>query len=421
MLQESSTLVEILQDLFQEDFLNKALLLSIAGGAVTAVVLYGKKFANFVYERIRRKILFSVKVEQTDDLFWQIEAWLFRFYQKKYRSVIAYIGRTKLSVPNDTVSKESTESEPVPENEKIKYRQESDTVIISHKGSLIKISKGRDKLENANSLESLFFDSFSVSTLFGSKKVKAMLADVVAYNQALLSEKEIHYVYTFDGWSWSRYQGIVSKTIDNVILDKKVKHEFITDVDNFLKNKGWYGNRSISYKRGYLFYGTPGNGKTSLALALSNYLKRDIYIMSISNISEDSGLIRGFGKLESSSILLIEDIDTIFRTQRKLDKGKISFSTLLNCMDGVFFKEGIITIMTTNYKSDLDPALIRPGRIDMEVSFPNPTFNLVSDYVNNFYGFDVRINGELKNKNHSMAEIQNICLRSTRGTIKSNL
>ena len=420
MLENSPTLVEIFKDLFQEDFLNKALLLSIAGGAVTAVIMYGKGFISFIYERIRRIIVFSVKVEQTDDLFWQMETWLFKYYQKKYRNVIAYVGKIRI-YSTDKPSDEVTESRSVIKNKKIKYRQEQDTVLILYKGSFIKILKGRDKIENANSLESLFFDSFYISTLFGASKIKSMLSDIVEYNQSLLSEEEIFYVYTFDGWNWRKQKSITSKTIDNVIMNEKIKREFITDVNNFLKNKSWYQDRSIPYKRGYLFYGTPGNGKTSLALALSNYLRRDIYVMNISDLSEDKELIKGFGALENDSILLIEDLDTMFKTQRKIDKEKISFSTFLNCMDGVFFKEGVITVMTTNHKSVLDPALIRPGRIDLEVYFPNPEFNLVQEYINNFYKLNIPINGELNKKDHRMAEIQNIGLKSTHETIKSNL
>lgn len=423
MIEDSPTLVEIFKDIFQEDFLNKALLLSIAGGAVTAVILYGKKFVGFIYERIRRRMVFSVKVEQTDDLFWQIETWLFRYYQKKYRNVIAYVGKIRVysSEPKQENIESSSVTENKKENTKIKYRQEQDTVLILYKGSFIKILKGRDKIENANSLESLFFDSFYISTLFGASKIKSMLSDIVEYNQSLFSKEEKFYVYTFDGWNWLKQKSITSKTIDNVIMNEKIKREFIIDVDDFLKNKSWYKDRSIPYKRGYLFYGTPGNGKTSLALALSNYLKRDIYVMNISDISEDKGLIRGFGALENDSILLIEDLDTIFKTQRKIDKDQISFSTLLNCMDGVFFKEGVITVMTTNHKSVLDPALIRPGRIDLEIHFPNPEFDLVQEYINNFYKLNIPINGELNKKDHSMAEIQNICLKSTHETIKSNL
>ncbi len=424
MLEDSPTLMEIFKDLFQEDFLNKALLLSIAGGVVTATIMYGKGFVKFIYERIRRIIVFSVKVEQTDDLFWQIETWLFKYYQKKYRNVIAYVGKGRVYSSNE-VREESKESSSATKNKrkstKIKYRQEQDTVLILYKGSFIKINKGRDKIENANNLESLFFDSFYISTLSGSNKIKSMLSDIVEYNQSLLSKEEIFYIYTFDGWNWLRQKSITSKTIDNVIINKKVKREFIIDVNDFLKNESWYKDRSIPYKRGYLFYGTPGNGKTSLALALSNYLKRDIYVMNISDISEDKGLIRGFGALKNNSILLIEDLDTIFKTQRKIDKEKISFSTLLNCMDGVFFKEGVITVMTTNHKSVLDPALIRPGRIDLEVHFPNLEFDLVQEYINNFYNLNISINSELNKKDHSMAEIQNICLRSTHKTIKSNL
>ena len=138
-------------------------------------------------------------------------------------------------------------------------------------------------------------------------------------------------------------------------------------------------------------------------------------------MSDDKALTQAYRDLDRDCVLLIEDVDILFKDKRRIENKKINVSTLLNCMDGVFFKEGIVSILTTNHKELLDAALIRPGRIDMSVRFPNPSEDLVKEYVNIFYNQDVPINGELSGADRSMAEIQNICLASTADTIMENI
>ncbi len=126
-----------------------------------------------------------------------------------------------------------------------------------------------------------------------------------------------------------------------------------------------------------------------------------------------------FESISSKAILLIEDIDTIFKKTRKVDS-KLSFSTLLNCLDGAFYKEGIITIITTNHIEKLDAALIREGRIDVKLLIDNPSIDSIKKYVNNFFGQKIYKNGDIV-PIKDIATIQNICLRSTSETIKKNL
>lgn len=70
------------------------------------------------------------------------------------------------------------------------------------------------------------------------------------------------------------------------------------------------------------------------------------------------------------AILLLEDIDCIFQDRMtNMNNSRVSFSALLNVLDGVTRSKGLITIITTNYVKKLDAALTRPGRVDMIVEF----------------------------------------------------
>ena len=141
----------------------------------------------------------------------------------------------------------------------------------------------------------------------------------------------------------------------------------IADVRNFLGRRDWYLERGIPYRRGYLLYGPPGTGKSSAVLAIASAMKMDIAILSLANSSlDDDDLCQLLSNCPVNSIVLIEDIDCVF-VERKAteDKpNKLTFSGLLNAIDGVAAGEGRILFATTNHIERLDPALIRPGRID---------------------------------------------------------
>ena len=189
------------------------------------------------------------------------------------------------------------------------------------------------------------------------------------------------------------------RDIDTVILEKSKKQALLRDINEYLhpRTRKWYSNHGIPYRRGYLFSGAPGTGKTSLTAALAGVFGLDIYVLSLldTGLSETT-LVRLLGAVPSRCIVLIEDVDaaglgkrpdaspkkesTMSDTESTIDAPtmsapatNISLSGLLNAIDGVSSNEGRILIMTTNNPEALDKALIRPGRVDMHVTFALPT------------------------------------------------
>jgi chaperone BCS1 len=147
-----------------------------------------------------------------------------------------------------------------------------------------------------------------------------------------------------------------------------------------------------------MFHGPPGTGKTSLAFAVAGIFKLKIYMVNLnSNSLTEDGLAALFQRLPQKCIVLLEDVDAAGMTasrDSKIDKrtvsninylgkggkdelkvkvensrAEISLSGLLNVIDGVASQEGRILIMTTNHLENLDPALIRPGRVDLSIGF----------------------------------------------------
>jgi chaperone BCS1 len=102
-------------------------------------------------------------------------------------------------------------------------------------------------------------------------------------------------------------------------------------------------------------------------LAIASALKMDISILSLANSNmDDDDLCQLLSECPVNSIVLIEDIDCVFveRTATEDKQNKLTFSGLLNALDGVAAGEGRVLFATTNHIERLDPALIRPGRID---------------------------------------------------------
>lgn len=202
------------------------------------------------------------------------------------------------------------------------------------------------------------------------------------------------------GAEWMRCFSKPVRSLDTVILDDKQKAEISGDLREFLlraTNK-WYSNRGLPYRRGYLLYGPPGTGKTSLSVALAGKFGLSVYALSLSVAwMNDDTLAMLFSSLPKNCIVLLEDIDACGVTREKSEAGpgkgnattppkplndgsipnnsgtkpgvRVSFSGLLNAIDGVASKEGRALIMTTNHRERLDDALIRPGRVDLQIEF----------------------------------------------------
>lgn len=96
------------------------------------------------------------------------------------------------------------------------------------------------------------------------------------------AEHRIH-VFIPDQWGCWRWNGSRQKRpLDSIVLEAGVKDMIVADCKDFLCSEDWYAERGIPYRRGYLLYGVPGSGKTSLIHALAGELGLDIYALSLS-------------------------------------------------------------------------------------------------------------------------------------------
>ncbi|GJN32469.1 hypothetical protein PR202_gb20983 [Eleusine coracana subsp. coracana] len=216
-------------------------------------------------------------------------------------------------------------------------------------------------------------------------------------------------IFLSEGGSWRGITHQHPATFDTLAMDPALKNSIVADLDRFRKRKDYYRRIGKAWKRGYLLYGPPGTGKSSMVAAMANYLRFNIYDLDISAVNSNSSLQWLLTNMSNKSILVIEDIDCCFsaRSRSKPDKSGadeqspdsdpppnagcdlkgITLSGLLNFIDGLWSTSGEerIIIFTTNYKDRLDPALLRPGRMDMHVYMGYCCWEAFKTLANNYF------------------------------------
>ncbi|KAM3723069.1 Mitochondrial chaperone BCS1 [Dirofilaria immitis] len=203
-------------------------------------------------------------------------------------------------------------------------------------------------------------------------------------------------VYRAIGPEWRRFGTPMRKRpLASVILDDGIANSIVNDFQEFCSSSKWYTERGIPYRRGYLFYGPPGSGKSSFIAALASYFGYSVCMLSLSERTlDDDRLNHLLNTPPPYSIVVLEDVDAAFGSRddpvqsSKAYEGltRVTFSGLLNAIDGVASADERILFMTTNHVDRLDPALIRPGRVDVKQYFGYCTETMFSEIFKHFYG-----------------------------------
>ncbi|ESR36579.1 protein HYPER-SENSITIVITY-RELATED 4 [Citrus sinensis] len=229
-----------------------------------------------------------------------------------------------------------------------------------------------------------------------SQKKKTLKLFTLGSQRGLIGDKSI----------WQSVNLDHPATFDTLAMDFDMKKMIMDDLERFLQRKEFYRRVGKAWKRGYLLYGPPGTGKSSLIAAMANYLKFDVYDLELSNLLGNNDLRHILIATENKSILVVEDIDCCIELQDRLSRARaanpdfliagyeqqkqyhITLSGLLNFIDGLWSSCGDerIIIFTTNHKERLDPALLRPGRMDMHINMSHCTPSGFKMLASNYLG-----------------------------------
>jgi chaperone BCS1 len=220
--------------------------------------------------------------------------------------------------------------------------------------------------------------------------------------------------------------------LESVLLKPGEKEHLVRDLERFRASRPRYRRLGVPYRRGYLLYGLPGTGKTSLVSAIGAKFGMSIHVVNLSELN-DRTLKKAMNSVPENSVILFEDIDCmkagnrrqeseVMRAQINVtdsaqnatsDRGGVTLSGLLNVMDGFLAPENVIFVMTTNDVEALDSALLRPGRIDYRLFLGEAAESQKAELYRRFFPEATEIEAREFAESHSvetMAEFQGLLL-----------
>ncbi|KAK5046350.1 hypothetical protein LTR84_008494 [Exophiala bonariae] len=262
--------------------------------------------------------------------------------------------------------------------------------VIRYRNAWIWVNRQRESKQF--SMDGKPWETITLTTLYSQRHVFESLFKE-AHDIATQSVEGKTVIYTAWGTKWDKFGNPRSKRpLDSVILDKGVKERIVNDVQDFFSSSKWYYERGIPYRRGYLLYGPPGTGKSSFIQALAGHLNYDIAMLNLSERGlTDDRLNHLLTVIPQRTLVLLEDVDAAFSNRRQVETdgyqgANVTFSGLLNALDGVGSAEERVIFLTTNHVERLDEALVRPGRVDMTVRLAEATVYQIEQLWERFYG-----------------------------------
>lgn len=335
-------------------------LVAYAVGATAAKV--GKQW----WDKVKAERTYTVSLRGDDDIYGDVHMWLLsKIPSEKRRSLIAKSSR------RDTISPSDSPGSTVASGLRL-YYDGTRTQTVELEGHRIQVSVykpdipdfiklGDDTARWMTTQERIVFFCRSQPA---REAVLRFLSEIAASQQ----KREPRFYMAMRWGDWRQQSEMQRRPLETVVLRAGQKEALVDDLAKFLAMEKDYERLGLPWHRGYLFQGPPGTGKTSIAKALAGHFRMDVYYMALGAVDGDNNLFSMFGQIQPRCMLVLEDIDIIRSAHERGEEQSagsgITLDGLLNVLDGFVTPHGLVTVMTTNDASVLDPALVRHGRVD---------------------------------------------------------
>ena len=287
-------------------------------------------------------------------------------------------------------------------------------VIESQSGASmdIKIYKGTPIILYVSEGTNRGRSDYVLSTIYTKKHKKNLdrFVDKLAHCVSCSSEHDKRGVYrtTAHGYTPLAF-GFPKRSFRDVFIRKDDKDLIVNTITKFLNNREWYEKHHIPYHFGLILYGEPGTGKSSIIQAIVNKFNFNKIVVEGDSIHSSLNSIRDNEILstDTTTAIIIEDADLTccpvgdrndMRVLEAAERYKHNLGYLMNSMDGIGCFQNVIYIFSTNSIQDIDPAILRPGRLDLHVNISYVCDETMNQFMKFHYGKTMPENYHVKNK-----------------------
>lgn len=357
-------LIEIVRKQLENQFLTGGMVLVI----FTALLAMLRNAPRQLWAWVKRRFITTIDISDHDPAFFWIQKWLGEQSYTRDQARLLTASTRMMPVNQQNKAPDASIFSRKRQLTEIVFSPAPGWHLIRFRGHFILLT--RDRRTGEGFLGELAYHESFIFQTFSRQVVQDLI--FAARETAFPPEDNRIAILRPQYGSWRVMQRRMPRDLDSVILEGDTTAELLKDLSWFFGAANWYAEHGIPYQRGYLLHGPPGNGKTSIVAALASAFDRDIYILSLTGLS-DSALVSLMGDLPEHALVLIEDVDRSFHARERTSdtSEQLTFSGFLNAIDGVSAPPGRVLFMTTNQTALLDAALLRPGRADRHFKFNN--------------------------------------------------
>jgi hypothetical protein len=358
----------------------------LSGGAAVALFSFGANYLRGLPSKVTHKLndflFLSIRIEKNTRLFTYLD----NFIDNKKMPIKHGIAELVNGAVGDEIKIR-------PYHGPVKRFIFENSLVLIHKDvpnsgnhdAMDSKSAFMGELSNLMKTESYILQFLTVDREIGVKFLTKLVEENKAGKQQYID------LYDNQGASWNYIAELHKRSMTSIITKDDFHYKLLEDIKHFEAEEARYLELGIPHHRGYLLSGSPGNGKSSILHALASALDRSIYVLDLASIKENIILKQLFTRLEANSLVFIEDIDCAFNNRQLTVNGqdsedRLTFSGLLNALDGLQVAKGTVCVYTTNHIEKLDPALLRPGRIDRIYEVGNATADQAIRLFIKFFG-----------------------------------